>query len=168
MIHGTYYYAETWEEKLGLINEIMENMKSEDLGAPGISAGESACLMFADRRHTADTFDWWPDNYLRVSVNAATGYGGLTWFVSAERADERKDEISQSVWVSDNPTPPDFDPRVVSDPGFPLFYDAQSTLPATQVRAALEEFCRAETGERPACINWVPGEMNGSRLTDDE
>jgi hypothetical protein len=38
------------------------------------------------------------------------------------QSDTRKQVIGY-VWVSDNPTPPDFDPRVVSDPGVPYFFD---------------------------------------------
>ncbi|MFE2568150.1 Imm1 family immunity protein [Streptomyces mirabilis] len=73
-------------------------------------------------------------------------------------------EVYESVWISDNPQPPCFDPRVVSDPGYPLFHDPASALPLERVRAALEEFCRAGTGERPECISWAPGDANGQRL----
>ncbi|MFJ8746515.1 Imm1 family immunity protein [Embleya sp. NPDC127516] len=66
--------------------------------------------------------------------------------------------------MSDNPEPPDLDPRVVSDPCYPLFHDPSSALPIPRIRAALEEFCRAGTGERPECIDWVVGGMNGQRF----
>ncbi|WP_231873129.1 MULTISPECIES: Imm1 family immunity protein [Kitasatospora] len=166
VIHGRYYYAETWSEMSELITEVIENLKPEDAGSPWISPGEQACFMFADGRHTADTRTWWPDNYLYVSVNSSTGYGGLTWFVGEERAVEANG-ISDYVWVSDNPAPPAFDPRVVSDPGFPLFYAPGSTLPVSQVRGALEEFCRTGTGDRPESIQWVCGETNGQRVDYD-
>ncbi|MEV0513813.1 Imm1 family immunity protein [Nonomuraea sp. NPDC050405] len=120
--------------------------------------------MFADGRHAPGTSTWWPDNFLQIAVNATTGYGGLIWFVSAERAEKAGDGISEYVWVSDNPCPPDFDLRVVSDPGIPMFHDIRSTLPVSLVRAALEEFCRTGTGDRPKCINWVRGETNGGRV----
>ncbi|MGW1668812.1 Imm1 family immunity protein [Streptomyces sp. NPDC002324] len=147
-----------------LIAEVTGNLSSERGGADGISPGESACFMFADSRHTADTFTWWPDNFLQISVNSVTGYGGLIWYVGEERAEASMDVISKHVWISDNPEPPDFDPRVVSDPGFPLFFDPRSVLPVLQVRAALEEFCRTGTGGRPESIGWVRGETSGRRL----
>ena len=75
-----------------------------------------------------------------------------------------EDVESQSCWVSDNPAPPDFDPRVLSDPGCPLWYDPRSTLPVARVRAALRELCRMGTGDRPECVQWVHGEINGERL----
>ncbi|WP_398900972.1 Imm1 family immunity protein [Streptomyces sp. 1114.5] len=37
-------------------------------------------------------------------------------------------------------------------------------MPVPEVRAALEEFCRMGTGNRPECIRWVCGYMNGYRL----
>lgn len=76
-------------------------------------------------------------------------------------------EIDDYVWVSDNPAPPDFDPRVVSDPCVPYFYHPRSTLPAAQIRAAVEEFCRTGTGERPERVHWVRGEANGNRLDEE-
>ncbi|MEU4681093.1 Imm1 family immunity protein [Micromonospora sp. NPDC023737] len=130
---------------------------------PGVGAGDNVVFTFAERRHTARTRDWWPDNYLHVSVNSSTGYGGLVWYVSPQRAARDRDEVSQWCWVSDNPTPPDFDPRVLSDPGSPLCYDRRSVLPVAQVRTAVEEFCRTGTGGRPECIRWVRGEINGER-----
>ncbi|MET7749740.1 Imm1 family immunity protein [Micromonospora sp. NPDC005367] len=39
----------------------------------------------------------------------------------------------------------------------------RSVLPLAQVRAAVEEFCRTGTGDRPECIRWVRGEINGER-----
>jgi hypothetical protein len=65
--------------------------------------------------------------------------------------------------VSDNPRPPDFDPRVVADPGYPLFHDPSSTLPLDQVRAALEEFCYSGVGDRPVSVQWIKGDINGRR-----
>ena len=144
-----------------LIAEVMENLRSENLDSPWVSPGEVATFMFAEGRHSEAVRDWWPDNTLQIAVNSTTGYGGLVWSATQERA--LRDEVSEYIWVSDNPNPPDFDPRVVSDPGVPYFFDPKSTLPVVQVRAALEEFCRAGTGDRPECIRWVHGEMNGQR-----
>ncbi|MGW2647851.1 Imm1 family immunity protein [Streptomyces sp. NPDC001393] len=160
-IGSTYHYAETWQEMSDLIEQVI---REQQCVIPGVGIGDGVVFMFASERHAAQTRGWRPDNHLHVGVNSSTGYGGLVWYVSPKRADESGDEISQWCWVSDNPTPPEFDPQVLSDPGSPLCYDPRSTLPVTQVRAALEEFCRTGTGDRPECINWVRGEINGERL----
>jgi Immunity protein Imm1 len=97
-------------------------------------------------------------------VNTETGYGGLTWFVTQDRAVAAGDEIADHVWVTDNPSPPGFDPRVVSELHYPVFYHPNSTIPAAQVQAALEEFCRTSTGDRPECVRWVHGTVSGERL----
>ncbi|MFE4826697.1 Imm1 family immunity protein [Streptomyces sp. NPDC056672] len=161
VIHGRYYYAESWSEKAGIVAEVMENLRSERRDQPWISPGEVASFMFADGRHSESVRDWWPDNTLQIAVNSETGYGGLVWFATQERV--TKNDIAEHIWVSDNPRPPDFDPRVVSDPGVPYFFDSRSALPLDQVRAAVEEFCRLGSGDRPECIEWVRGEMNGQR-----
>ncbi|MBF6169749.1 hypothetical protein IU486_34305 [Streptomyces gardneri] len=161
-IGATYYYAQTWPQMSELV---MMVTRPQRISPPGIDGEHgNAEFMFADGRHTARTRDWWPDNFLHVGVNCATGYGGLIWYVSPDRAGKSGDETSQWCWVSDNPTPPDFDPRVLSDPGCPLFFDRRSALPVTRVRQALEEFCRMGTGDRPECVRWVRGEINGERL----
>jgi hypothetical protein len=161
VIHGRYYYAESWQEKESIITEVMGNLRFERRDQSWVSPGESASLMFANGRHSENVRDWWPDNILQVSVNSETGYGGLVWFATQERV--RKGEISEFIWVSDNPSPPDFDPRVVSDPGVPYFFDPRSAIPLDQVQAALEEYCRLGVGDRPECIKWVEGEINGQR-----
>jgi len=73
----------------------------------------------------------------------------------------RLEEVDQWCRVSDNPAPPSFDPLVVSDPCSPLSFDPHSTLPAAQIRAAMEEFSRTGTGERPRCVRWAHGEPGG-------
>ncbi|MFC1400943.1 MULTISPECIES: Imm1 family immunity protein [Streptacidiphilus] len=161
VIHGSYCYAESWPEKAALITEVMENLRFERRDQQWVSPGEVATFMFAARRHSELVRDWWPDNALQIAVNSETGYGGLVWYATQERIS--KDEISEYIWVSDNPNPPDFDPRVVSDSGVPYFFDPRSTLPIIRIRAALEEFCRLGTGNRPESIEWVHGEMNGQR-----
>ncbi|MGW6518942.1 Imm1 family immunity protein [Streptomyces sp. NPDC054950] len=161
---ATYSYAETWPEMAELITRAVEDQR---FVVPGVGAGDNVLFFFADRRHTADTHDWWPDNHLHVSVNVTTGYGGLVWYVGPDRAEAAGDETSQWCWVSDNPTPPASDPQVLSDPHSPLCFDPRSTLPVEQIRAALEEFCRRGTGDRPECVRWVHGEINGERLDDE-
>jgi hypothetical protein len=161
VIHNRYYYAEGWPERSALIAEVMENLQFEQNDLPWIGSGEIASFMFADRRHSESVRDWWPDNTLQIAVNRQTGYGGLVWFATQERV--KKDDTSAYIWVSNNVTPPEFDPRVVSDPGVPHFFDRRSVLPVSQIKVALEEFCWLGTGDRPECIEWVRGEMNGRR-----
>ncbi|MEV6995620.1 Imm1 family immunity protein [Streptomyces sp. NPDC093228] len=157
--NGGWRYAEAWDEMSQVIQEVMCGLHSEVEEGRSYSPGDDAWFSFAGERHSDENRV--ADNHLRLAVNHRTGYGSLVWFVNDKSP--KKGGIYDPVWVSDNPEPPDFDPRVVSDPGYPLFHDPASTLPITQVRAAVEEFCRKGTGERPECINWVPGEMNGQR-----
>ncbi|MEU5310729.1 Imm1 family immunity protein [Streptomyces sp. NPDC021562] len=161
VIHGNYRYARSWSEMEPLIAEVTGNLRSERSDLPWLAPGEIALFMFAEGCHSESVRDWWPDNTLQVAVNSETGYGGLVWFATQERV--TKNEISEYIWVSNNPSPPEFDPRVVSDPGVPYFFEPRSALPVDQIRAALEEFCRLGTGDRPECIEWVHGEMNGQR-----
>ncbi|WP_285489351.1 Imm1 family immunity protein [Amycolatopsis taiwanensis] len=163
MVHGKYHYATTWAEMEWLINEVVEHSVPEWTGGPGISPGEIANFSFAEGRHSIGTYDWWPDNYLRVAVNPETGYGALIWYVTGDRNNVPED-LANYCWVSDNPNPPGFDPRVVADPGQPRFHDIYSVLPVAEVRAALEEFCRTGTGDRPETVRWVHGDMDGRRL----
>lgn len=162
MIHRQWHYAETWPEMSALITEVIENLEAET-DTPYWSPGDDACFMFSDRRHV-DGPDM-PDNFLRIAVNTSTGFGGLIWLVGENHP--ARGGIFDHVWVSNNPNPPDFDPRVVSDPGEPMFHDPRSALPVSEVRAAVEEFCRTGTGNRPECIHWVRGHANGYRLDAD-
>ncbi|WP_335976740.1 Imm1 family immunity protein [Streptomyces sp. CA2R106] len=161
IIHGRYRYAESRAEMGSLVMEVTEGLRSERLDTPWISAGENAFFMFADRRHSENVRDWWPDNTLQISTNPTTGYGGLIWFATQDRVS--RDEISEYIWISDGEVAPNFDPRVVADPGIPRFFDPRSTLPISKIRIAIEEFCHRGTGDRPECIRWVKGEMDGRR-----
>ncbi|MFG3511286.1 Imm1 family immunity protein [Streptomyces bobili] len=160
-IHGKREYAETDKEVSELIAEAVENLSFEQVDSPWVDPGEDAWFMWAERRLKGRER---PDNHLRVAVNSSTGYGALLWFFNAERAERANDSVSDRIWVSNNPTPPNFDPRVVSDPGYPLFHDPISTIPVSEVRRALQEFCDTKTGDRPTCVEWTQAEMNGTRL----
>ncbi|MFE3661148.1 Imm1 family immunity protein [Streptomyces sp. NPDC059165] len=35
------------------------------------------------------------------------------------------------------------------------YYPREAAIPRAQVREALEEFCRARSGQRPECIPWL-------------
>ncbi|WP_203883999.1 Imm1 family immunity protein [Planotetraspora kaengkrachanensis] len=155
-----WHYGESQDEASQLITEVMKGLRGEEESDGLYWTGDDAWFCLADRRHSNE--DQVSGSYLRVAVNRHTGYGALIWLV--DQADPRKGGVYDSVWISDNPESPDFDPRVVSDPGYPLFHDPSSTLPVAQIRAALEEYCRAYTGERPECISWVEGHLNGQRL----
>lgn len=130
-----------------LITEVMEELQGEGGIGRSYSPGEDAWFLLADQRCGNEPVE---GSNLRVAVNQRTGHGALVWFVNPRF---RKGGIHDHVWVSDNPEPPDLDPRVVSDPCYPLFHDPSSALPIPRIRAALEEFCRAGTGERPECVS---------------
>ncbi|MFD8595938.1 Imm1 family immunity protein [Kitasatospora sp. NPDC059646] len=106
-----------------------------------------------------------PNNYLVVSLNRSTGYGGFVWFVDARFPNQGG--IYDSIWVSDTPEPPREDPDVITDLHCPVFLDRKSAIPLATVREVIEEYWRAGTADRPSRIDWVPGHMNGSR-TDAE
>lgn len=163
-------YAEAWDGMAAAIAEALgdaENDRRGDCNCVDDDHWEDCnrvvWFMFSDRRHRGHGD--MPTNSLQVSVNLSTGYGGLIWCVS--QGDPRRGGIYDYVWISDNEHPPDFDPRVISDAGYPLFHDRSSTLPISVVRAAVEEFCRTGTGERPECVRWVRGQVNGQREDRD-
>ncbi|XUL90406.1 Imm1 family immunity protein [Streptomyces galilaeus] len=158
--HGAWHYGETEDEKLRIVAEAMDNLASEGSVGGAYSPGEDAWFSIARERHCDENRT--ADNHLRFAINKETGYGSLIWCVNDNSP--RRGGIYDSVWISNNPEPPSFDPRVVSDPGYPLFHDPSSALLVAQVRAAVEEFCRVDTGDRPECIDWVPGDLNGQRL----
>ncbi|MET8632638.1 Imm1 family immunity protein [Streptomyces sp. NPDC004680] len=164
VFRGDYLYAEGSSEMSTLIAHVMEELRGERVDLGWVSAGDDAVFSLAHARHSNDTLDWWPDNYLHVAVNPTSGYGGLIWYVSAERAEKDQEGIAQNYWVSDNPNPPKFDPRVVRDPHFPLFHDRRSAIPAPLVRKAVEEFCGVGTGDRPMCVEWVRSDIDGARF----
>ncbi|GLZ78405.1 hypothetical protein Afil01_32120 [Actinorhabdospora filicis] len=156
--HG-WHYAETLEAQLQLASQLLETLPPESSTGRFRDPGGDAVFSFSDRIH--DDVTELPTNFLRVGLNSKTGYGALIWFVS-ER-DPRKGGIYEQTWISDNPSPPARDPRVVSDPGGPRFHHLRSTLPRARVQAAIDEFCRTGTGDRPACVDWVIGHPSGRR-----
>ncbi|MEQ4721484.1 Imm1 family immunity protein [Nonomuraea sp. B19D2] len=190
-MHGRVRYAESWPEMMRLVMEVVENLPDpesepdpepipealaasileiiDSLPEPSWPAGGmTAEFAFIKQRQDPDDLPHQFDNYLGISVNAATGYGALMWFVTDDTTLPVAPSIAEHVWVSDNPHPPAFDPHVFSDPGFPRYHYPRSTLPVAQIRAALEEFCRTGTGQRPECIDWTPGDLGGGRLDTPE
>lgn len=149
-----WHNAESTKEISSLIDELIAGLTHEHAVSNNVvHHGTDAVLCFAGERfeHRLRMAKG-AIGHLQVAVNKATGYGALMWCWS-----------DSQVWVSDNPEPPDFDTRVISDPGYPLFHDPASTLPIKQFQEALEEFCYSGTGERPTSICWVRSDICGRR-----
>lgn len=163
VIHREWRYAETPAEMAALVTEAMEHLRQETF-EPYRSPAEDAGFMFSDRKHSG--LPDMPNNYLRVAVNISTGYGTLIWFVT--KGYPKSGGIYDQVWVSNSVNEPNFDPRVISDPGEPRLHSRRSAISIGDVRAVLEEFCRLRTGDRPECIGWTPGYANGRRLDEGE
>ncbi|MFC7219303.1 Imm1 family immunity protein [Streptomyces polyrhachis] len=110
------------------------------------------------------------ESVLSVGVNSESGYGALIWWcedASVERvAAAAGVEVAEHVWVSVNPSPPDRDPKVTSDPWCPSYFDRISALPLTEIRAAVEEYFRTGDGLRPSGIEWAKGNFNGEFYSD--
>lgn len=158
----SWHHGETEEENSTLVSAVMASLKHENPSSQWVDPGEDAWFCFSDQPfERVDSSINHPDALLRVAVNRSTGFGALVWF--AERSRTEWADISDRIWISDNPRPPTFDARVVADPGYPLFHHPRSTLPIEDIRAALEEFCRAGTGMRPKCIRWTEGDVSGRR-----
>ncbi|MFG2088518.1 Imm1 family immunity protein [Spirillospora sp. NPDC048824] len=175
----------SWPQAERLLDEVAENRP--DIGRPApepVGDGRvPAHLLAATMSLTAATLpyggtqasfmlsaphrvphrDRW-DSSLDVTINARTGYGALRWMVSADTVVPVDPEVADHLWLSDNPDPPRTDPSVFADPWLPSYHYPNSTLPVAQIRAAVEEFCRTRTGQRPTCIDWTPGEWAGHRL----
>ena len=162
--HRSWRHAENEDERSALIAEVMENLRAEGTvminGGPWPTNGSLARFSLSERRHGPGEPS--PDNYLVAAVNRSTGYGTLVWFVTP--GFPRTGGIYDSAWVSDNPEPPDFDPRVVADPDVSVFQEPRNTLPLPRIRDALEEFCRIGTGDRPESIQWAQSSLWGQRL----
>ncbi|MFE2916793.1 Imm1 family immunity protein [Kitasatospora indigofera] len=99
-----------------------------------------------------------PSAYLRVTADERSGYGALSWWSSVQTGG-----MYDFFWLSDNPDPSCWGPELIADPGSGECYEPASALPLAQVRAAIEEYCASDTGERPTCIGWVTGEFDGAR-----
>ena len=158
-------YAESSAEMAALVDDVMNELES---GKGEANAAPIAHLSFAPDRQAMAGTGWRPDNILQVSVSPGSGYGALIWSVTPDRPGFPRDEIDEFIWVSDNPGPPDFDPKVLADPGLPSYFDRRSALKWSQIRAVLHEFCRGGTGDRPGGTDWVHGDYDGRRLEGQE
>ncbi|MEV6147606.1 Imm1 family immunity protein [Streptomyces sp. NPDC051992] len=99
------------------------------------------------------------DSYLQVSTNPLTGYGALRWQVPEDSVVRVDREIARSVWISRNPEPPALDQNVVADLGDWRLFEPRNTLPVSDIRAAVEEFCELRSGQRPTAICWERGDF---------
>ncbi|MFC8593247.1 Imm1 family immunity protein [Streptomyces atroolivaceus] len=140
-----------------LIKRAMNELESERDVPIGFHAGTIASFHVFDVPAGRE-IPRFADNALTVGVNLATGYGGITWW--GEEIPENPDQVH---WVSRNQDPPNFDPRVTADPGYPLWYEKRNVIHAEQVASVIEEFC-FNKGRRPSLIKWEPSTVNGQRL----
>ncbi|MER6523108.1 Imm1 family immunity protein [Streptomyces sp. NPDC001553] len=143
----------------------MRNLKSEGYtDSGGYIPGETANFHIFQELPDDPEETVWPDNVLRVGINSRTGYGGFIWYVTVSRWEAAIEKPPSGYWVSENPSPPNFDPAVTADPGFPINFAPRSTVPLQQVRSTLEEFCFTGTGDRPEGIAWISSDGNGRIL----
>ncbi|GAA1526430.1 hypothetical protein GCM10009678_04840 [Actinomadura kijaniata] len=179
------YFGMSWPQAERLLNEVAENRpdiefpEPEPVGDGSVPAhflaattdltrstlpyGGTQASFTLNAPHRGPRWEEW-DSILDITINARTGYGALRWTVSADTTVPVAPEIAEHLWLSDNPIPPRIDPSVFADPWLPSYHHPHSALPVAQIRAAVEEFCRSRTGQRPACIGWIPGEWAGHRL----
>ncbi|WP_433406571.1 Imm1 family immunity protein [Streptomyces sp. CA-146814] len=94
------------------------------------------------------------DSYLQLSINPLTEYGALKWQVPEDSAIRVDPEIARSVWISKNPEPPVLDQNVVADLHNWKLFKPRNTLPVSEIRAAVEEFCELRSGQRPTAVCW--------------
>ncbi|MEU8542242.1 Imm1 family immunity protein [Streptomyces sp. NPDC048717] len=152
--HRGTFYGSSDKEIQGWIDHVMSDLIQAGTTSDGFEQmPECGAVCIVKGKYPEETDERWPISYLQVAVNTGNGYGALRWFTTKpEGADS---DHSRFVWISRNPTPPSFDPRLILDPPTPHYYPTESALPAAQVREAIEEFCRVRTGARPESIEWM-------------
>ncbi|WP_329541605.1 Imm1 family immunity protein [Streptomyces sp. NBC_01358] len=163
-LNGRVYNSAEWSVARKIIDETFECSRN-DGGSDLDGTDEGVSVEFTlseERLHGVDAMRNF-DSYLHVAVNRCTEYGALKWLVTPGSAVPVESATAEHVWISDNPAPPENDPRVISDPDLQRYHHVRSTLPIAAVRAALEEFCRTGTGVRPSAIDWTPGDLSGRR-----
>lgn len=99
------------------------------------------------------------DSYLQASTNPLTGYGALRWQVPEDSVVRVDPEIARNVWTSKNPQPPVLDQHVVANLNDWRLFEPRNTLPVSDIRAAVEEFCELRSGQRPTAICWDRGDF---------
>ncbi|MFD7732917.1 Imm1 family immunity protein [Kitasatospora phosalacinea] len=154
-MEGITKYPASWHEAEVMIAEAIAAISPGESSAGRHPKGSHVWFSFIEPGATHSCA------YLSIAANEAIGFGVATWWTN--NLPPRVGGIYDYMWISDNPTPPDFDPRLVSDTHYPLYHDPASAIPLPRLRAVIEEFCRCRTGERPESISWVTGELNGQR-----
>src|SRR5689334_22366974 len=129
------WFAETDTEVFTVVAEVLASLQGWNKSGENWHPGTIAWFSWSDRQHMGDAD--MPNNFLVVSLNRESGYGGLIWFVNAGYPGLETDEVLDNIWVSDNPYPPDFDTEVVSNPGEPYWFDPLSMLPIGEIEAAV-------------------------------
>ncbi|MFB6826254.1 Imm1 family immunity protein [Streptomyces virginiae] len=162
--NGQAYYAAEWSTTRKVLDELFGSFQEvEEYDAipasPRLTAGFTLSRNQENGIEAAQRFD----SYLHVAVNNQTGYGALKWMLPPNSAVSVDTNIAEYVWISNNPTPPDDDPYVISDPDLGRCHDRLSTLPISVIRDVVEDFCRAGNGKRPSRIDWTPGDLSGKR-----
>jgi hypothetical protein len=113
-----------------------------------------------------------PDNVLSIGVDCSSGYGGLLWYCDGLLVDlvaaAVGTDVASHVWASLNPTPPESDPKVLSDPSCPSFFDRISVLPLPAVRSTVEEFFHEGTGFRSTQIQWAKANFTGEPYVEED
>ncbi|MFJ7159222.1 Imm1 family immunity protein [Streptomyces sp. NPDC101118] len=154
--HEGTFYARSEDEVNALIDHIMEDLPQGSTTPDGFAImPEKAVVSIVKGKYPEETDERWASNCLYVSVNTGTGYGALRWYLLEPVEGSGEDHISRFIWTSGSATPPSVDPRLIMDSGTPTYYPPEAAIPIAKVREALEEFCRARTGDRPECIDWL-------------
>ncbi|MFF3838253.1 Imm1 family immunity protein [Streptomyces sp. NPDC001930] len=154
--HEGSFYARSEEEVRNFIDHVMNDLIQGGRTSDGFEImPEYATVCIVGGEYPNETSERWPSNYLHVAVNVNSGYGALRWFSSEVLEGASEDHVSRFVWISENPDPPSFDPRLILDPPTPLYYPSEAALPVEKVREVLEEYCQELTGARPESIRWM-------------
>ncbi|MFE2758689.1 Imm1 family immunity protein [Streptomyces halstedii] len=154
--HKGSVYAHSDKEIADLVDHVMGDLIQGGKTPEGFEImPEYATVTVVEDGYPERAERLWPSSYLHVSVNTSNEYGALRWFSATPPNGEGVNHMNRFVWVSENPNPPAFNPRLILDPSTPLYYPRESAFPVKKVREALEEFCRVGTGVRPECIPWM-------------
>ncbi|MFK0145324.1 Imm1 family immunity protein [Streptomyces griseus] len=154
--HAGSIYARSEAEIASLIDHIMSDLLQGGRTPEGFEiVPEHATVTIVEDGYPERAEKLWPASYLHVSVNTSNGYGALRWFSTTPPNGEDENPMNRFVWVSANPDPPTFDPKLILDASTPLYYPRESAFPVAEVRAGLEEFCRVRSGVRPESIPWM-------------
>lgn len=164
---GVTYHAASGDIVRRLIGELASGGPGQGSGVVGRSkAGILATFALLAPHRDQMKSDRYFDSYLQVMANPLTGYGALRWQVpegSVVRVDRN---VARGVWISKNPEPPVLDQNVVADLGDWKLVEPRNTLPMSDIRAAVEEFCELRSGQMPTAICWDRGGFGAYRSLD--